>query len=194
MTRKLETSPAFAMLAGNSVNTRHQSWGGWELCVIINFGEIGDHVARLASGEKLPLVRGVKNFEQGGNPTQQPHSTGNYYWHTDEPYHEVPSLATLLRAIELPLDGVDTIFCNTHLTSDQLDAEQRSELDNLLAHATKVENVYRHKWHKGDLCMSDNHCTMHRADANYDMGKHRRILHRTVVGGTSPIRDHPYCT
>ena len=59
-------------------------------------------------------------------------------------------------------------------------------LDDLLAHATAERFVYRHKWRPGDLCMWDNRCTMHRADANYDMGQHRRVLHRTVVRGTVP--------
>ena len=33
----------------------------------------------------------------------------------------------------------------------------------------------------------DNRCLLHRALANYDMGAHRRVLHRTVVTGTAPF-------
>ncbi len=50
-------------------------------------------------GEKLPLVHVVNNLDKDGRPTAQPHSTGNYFWHTDKSYHDVPSLATLLHAL-----------------------------------------------------------------------------------------------
>ena len=220
-----------------------------------HFGEIEEHVARLPDGEKLPLVHVVNNLDKDGNPTAQPHSTGNYFWHTDKSYHDVPSLATLLHALELPPEGGDTLFCNTYLAYDALsdarkqqlaalravhsweasrrntgnqpateqqkrerppvshpvirthpdtgrkllyigihtshieglpEAEGKALLDELLEHATQDAHVYRHQWHEGDLCMWDNRCLLHRADTNYDMGQHRRVLHRTVVRGTVP--------
>lgn len=79
-----------------------------------HFGDIEGHVARLPDGEKLPLVHVVNNLGSDGKPTAQPHSTGNYFWHTDKSYHDVPSLATLLHALELPPKGGDTLFCNTY--------------------------------------------------------------------------------
>ncbi|MCA0452286.1 MAG: TauD/TfdA family dioxygenase [Proteobacteria bacterium] len=33
----------------------------------------------------------------------------------------------------------------------------------------------------------DNRCTLHRAIANYEMGKHRRVLMRAVVKGDAPF-------
>ena len=220
-----------------------------------NFGEIEEHVARLPDGEKLPLVHVVNNLDKDGNPTAQPHSTGNYFWHTDKSYHAVPSLATLLHALELPPEGGDTLFVNTYLAYEALtqdrkeqladlraihsweasrrntgnmpateqqkrerppvshpvvrthpetgrkllyigihtshiegmpEAEGKAQLDELLEHASQPEHVYRHKWRQGDLCMWDNRCLLHRADSNYNMSKHRRVLHRTVVRGTVP--------
>ncbi len=221
----------------------------------LNFGEIEEHVARLANGEKLPLVHVVNNLDKDGNPTAKPHSTGNYYWHTDKSYHDVPSLATLLLAIEVPPHGGDTLFCNMYRAYDALsddmkaavadlrvvhsweqsrinsgnkpasDAEKRERppvthplvrthpdtgrkclyigihtshvegmafeegralLNDLLEQATVAANVFRHEWSRGDLCMWDNRCLLHRADDNYEMAAHRRILHRTVVRGTVP--------
>lgn len=221
-----------------------------------NFGEIEEHVARLPDGEKLPLVHVVNNLDKDGNPTAQPHSTGNYFWHTDKSYHAVPSLATLLHALELPPEGGDTLFINTYLAYEALTQDRKKQLanlravhsweasrrntgnmpateqqkrerppvshpvvrthpetgrkllyigvhtshiegmpepegkallDELLEHASQPEHVYRHKWRQGDLCMWDNRCLLHRADSNYDMSKHRRVLHRTVVRGTVPF-------
>jgi alpha-ketoglutarate-dependent 2,4-dichlorophenoxyacetate dioxygenase len=66
-------------------------------------------------------------------------------------------------------------------------AEGKALLDALLEHATQRQFVYRHRWRIGDLVMWDNRCLLHRALANYEMGRERRILHRTVVKGTVPV-------
>jgi alpha-ketoglutarate-dependent taurine dioxygenase len=98
-----------------------------------NFGEIEEHVARLPDGEKLPLVHVVNNLDKDGNPTAQPHSTGNYSWHTDKSYHAVPSLATLLHALELPPDGGDTLFVNTYLAYETLAQDRKEQMADLRA-------------------------------------------------------------
>ena len=51
------------------------------------------------------------------------------------------------------------------------------------AHATQPRFVYTHRWQPGDLVFWDNRCMLHRAVANYDMGKSRRVLQRLVVKG-----------
>ena len=61
--------------------------------------------------------------------------------------------------------------------------ESRELLDSLLAHATQPRFVYTHRWQPGDLVFWDNRCLLHRAVANYDMGKSRRVLQRLVVKG-----------
>jgi alpha-ketoglutarate-dependent taurine dioxygenase len=66
-------------------------------------------------------------------------------------------------------------------------AEGCALLDELLAHATQAQFVYTHRWRMGDLIMWDNRCLLHRAVANFDINRHRRILHRTVVRGTIPF-------
>ncbi len=60
-------------------------------------------------------------------------------------------------------------------------------LNELLEHTTQRRFVYAHRWRKGDLVMWDNRCLLHRAVANYEMGKYRRVLHRSVVRGTVPF-------
>ena len=59
-------------------------------------------------------------------------------------------------------------------------------LEQLLAHATKDEFVFRHKWGSRDVVMWDNRCTMHCATP-YDAAAERRVLHRTVVRGDVPV-------
>ena len=60
-------------------------------------------------------------------------------------------------------------------------------LDELLRHATQPRFTYAHRWRAGDLVMWDNRCTLHRAVANYEMNRYRRVMHRNVVRGTAPV-------
>ena len=222
----------------------------------LEFGEIEGHVARRADGSRSPLVHVVSNLDADGQPTAAPREYGNYFWHTDKSYHAVPSLLTVLHALELPPDGGDTQFANTAAGYAALPAETKAEiaglrvvhswevsrrktggrlataeevqerppvthplvrthpdtgektlylglhaahvvgmpeaegvalLERLLAHTTRPELVYVHTWRAGDLVMWDNRCLLHRAMRNYDMGRERRILQRTVVKGTAPF-------
>jgi taurine dioxygenase len=58
-------------------------------------------------------------------------------------------------------------------------------LDELLAHASRPEFEYRHRWKPGDLVMWDNRCLLHRANADYDM-RERRYLYRVMLKGDRP--------
>jgi alpha-ketoglutarate-dependent taurine dioxygenase len=66
------------------------------------------------------------------------------------------------------------------------DGEGKTLLADLLAHATQPQFIYTHHWQAGDVVMWDNRALLHRAVANYEMGRHRRVLHRTVVRGSVP--------
>jgi alpha-ketoglutarate-dependent taurine dioxygenase len=67
------------------------------------------------------------------------------------------------------------------------EAEGAALLAELLAHATEPRFVYTHRWRRGDVVMWDNRCLLHRAVANYDVARDRRILHRSVVTGSVPF-------
>jgi alpha-ketoglutarate-dependent taurine dioxygenase len=66
-------------------------------------------------------------------------------------------------------------------------AEGAALLEELLRHTTQPQFVYTHRWRHGDLVIWDNRCLLHRAVANYEMDKYRRVLHRSVVRGTVPF-------
>ncbi len=59
-------------------------------------------------------------------------------------------------------------------------------LDALLAHATRPEFEYRHRWRPGDLVMWDNRCLLHKANGDYDMDQ-ERYLYRVMLRGDRPV-------
>lgn len=219
------------------------------------FGEIEGHMVRLADGSKWDAVHTITNLDENGNPVEKPFINSNYFWHSDKSFLAVPSLVTMLQAVELPPSGGDTQFANMTRAYDTLpeetkrriaglkvvqslefmrrytgsappteddmasappvvhplvrthpetgrkslyigmysshildmpEEEGRALIEELLAHATRPELVYTHQWRPGDLVLWDNRCLVHRAVANYEMGRYRRILMRVVVKGTVP--------
>ena len=59
-------------------------------------------------------------------------------------------------------------------------------LDELLAHATRPELVYRHEWQVGDMVIWDNRGVLHRA-CRYDPTS-ARDMHRTTLYGDEPVQ------
>jgi alpha-ketoglutarate-dependent 2,4-dichlorophenoxyacetate dioxygenase len=88
-----------------------------------------------------------------------------------------------------PETGEKALYLGNHASHirGMPEAEGAALLADLLEHATQRQFVYAHRWCRGDLVMWDNRCLLHRAVANYEMGKYRRIMHRSVVRGTVPF-------
>jgi alpha-ketoglutarate-dependent taurine dioxygenase len=87
-----------------------------------------------------------------------------------------------------PVTGRKSLYLGNHALGivGMPEAEALRLLGELLAHATQRRFVYTHRWRPGDLVMWDNRCLLHRAVANYEVTRYRRIMHRSVVGGTVP--------
>ena len=65
--------------------------------------------------------------------------------------------------------------------------EAQALFDDLLAQITADRFGYRHAWRQGDVLMSDNRCSMHRA-SEWDEAHATRRLHRIIL-----IDDRPPC-
>ncbi|HTQ34503.1 MAG TPA: TauD/TfdA family dioxygenase [Stellaceae bacterium] len=87
-----------------------------------------------------------------------------------------------------PDTGEKALYLGNHaLRIAGMDEEEGAALlEELLAHATQPRFSYAHRWRAGDLVMWDNRCTLHRAVANYEMTRYRRVMHRNVVKGGIP--------
>ncbi len=88
-----------------------------------------------------------------------------------------------------PDTGRKSLYLGNHATHvlGLREVEGKALLAELLQHATQRRFVYTHRWRIGDLVMWDNRCLLHRAVANYQADRFRRIMHRSVVRGTVPF-------
>lgn len=64
-------------------------------------------------------------------------------------------------------------------------AESAPLIQYFCDHATRPENVYRHRWQVGDLVCWDNRTTMHLALGDYDPAESRHMLRSTIQGEKS---------
>ncbi len=100
----------------------------------LNFGEIEDqHVNRLVDSARYAAVHTVSNLDRDGYPSARLEERGNYFWHTDKSYHAVPSLLTMLHAVELPAEGGETQFANMAMAYAALPASVRRQIARLRA-------------------------------------------------------------
>ena len=100
----------------------------------LTFGEIeGLHVNRLVDAVKYTPVHTVSNIGPDGQPSAPKRERGNYYWHTDKSYHDVPSLLTMLHGVEIPSRGGETQFANTAMAYSALDEATKQRLIGLRA-------------------------------------------------------------
>ena len=98
-----------------------------------------------------------------------------------------PTIHPLVRTH--PETGKKSLFLGSYCAEvvGMPQSESRRLIADLSEHATQPRFIYRHVWRKGDLILWDNRCLIHRALANFEMGKQRRILRRVVVKGSVPF-------
>ena len=104
------------------------------------FGELEHHVLNDALLDGLPEIYILSNLKKDGRRVGR--AGAGHYWHSDLSYMEAPSLGSLLRAIEVPEVGGDTMFANLAAAYDALSAPMKSFLAGLEAehHFAKVQS------------------------------------------------------
>jgi alpha-ketoglutarate-dependent 2,4-dichlorophenoxyacetate dioxygenase len=106
-----------------------------------------------------------------------------------------PAFDARLPAIDHPLvrthpeTGRKALYIGNHAThiAGMPQAEGAALLAELLAHATRPEFVYIHRWRVGDLVIWDNRVLLHRLALGDGLRRHRRVMHRSTVAGTVPF-------
>lgn len=88
-----------------------------------------------------------------------------------------------------PESGRKSIYLNPIRIEEivgMAEADALALLDELLAHATRPQYEYRHRWQPGDMVMWDNRCLLHKANGDYDMAQ-MRYLYRIMLKGDAPV-------
>jgi len=92
-----------------------------------------------------------------------------------------------------PVNGKKSIYVGSHAwyVEGMEYGESRRLLDELLAHTTRPEVVYQHRWKQWDLVMWDNRCALHRGRP-WDAANHTRVMRRTTIAGEGPTAEPPF--
>ena len=133
------------------------------------YGALDDNTKRRIDG-----LRVVFRWERGLRPG---------YYANELPPIDHPLVRTH------PDTGKEALYLGNHALGilGMGEDEGTALLAGLLDHATEPRFTYAHRWRQGDLVMWDNRATLHRAVANYEMNRYRRIMHRNVVKGGVPF-------
>jgi taurine dioxygenase len=116
---------ARAFLAHKVIFFRDQPIGSEEqLAFARRFGELEEHPFLPAKPGYEKIVRFAKDAEVKGVEN---------VWHSDVTWREVPSLGSVLRAVEVPRVGGDTLFADMHAAWDGLDPALKQRLAGLFA-------------------------------------------------------------
>ncbi len=86
-----------------------------------------------------------------------------------------------------PETGRKALYVNPAHTArfvGRTEAESAPLLEELFAHATRPEHVYRFHWDVGSVALWDNRCTWHNPMNDYH--GHTRVLHRITLAGDIP--------
>ncbi len=77
---------------------------------------------RVGDPVEYPFVKGIEGYPEIISVTKLPHETVNFggIWHSDTTYLELPPMATMLLAREVPPFGGDTMFANMYTAYETL--------------------------------------------------------------------------
>ena len=105
-----------------------------QIAFCANFGTVQNQVARVQGGMDTDndAVLYVSNLRDDAILPE-----GEMWFHTDQCYFEVPTIATCLYAIEIPAEGGNTRFANTYAAYDCLPEATRERIEG-----RRALNVY----------------------------------------------------
>ena len=89
-----------------------------------HFGELEVHPATPKDQENPEILRIAYGSKNKGQEN---------FWHSDVTWREKPSLGSILRAVEVPATGGDTLFANMHLAYEKLSPKMKEFCEGLTA-------------------------------------------------------------
>lgn len=103
------------------------------------FGDLDVHIQKQSAHPEHPELQILSNKKVDGKYVGSPSAGDN--WHSDLQYTDIPTLCTLLYAVETPKDGGDTEWANMYFAYETLSEETKRQLVGL--HARHTFNRFR---------------------------------------------------
>src|SRR5258708_13471783 len=94
----------------------------------VDWGRVQETGRRFVEG--LPEIYIVSNVTVNGQPIGGL-GAGEAVWHTDMSYLDVPPMASMLYALEVPSPGANTPFCSMYPAYDALPAPFKDQIPHL---------------------------------------------------------------
>jgi len=107
------------------------------------FGTLEHHVLQQFLLPGHPEILQLSNKHVNGNPLGL--QDAGREWHTDLSYMQIPSLGSLLLALEIPPTGGDTLFGNLHAAYDTLPPETQTRVAGLMVRHSYEDFLVRSK-------------------------------------------------
>ena len=100
-----------------------------------NFGKLEIHPSKAHRSSVQPEIYRVANVGEDGtifpvDSYKARYLTGTRVWHTDSSFRAIPSMGSLLRAVEIPPQGGQTSFCNLHSVYEKLPEKLKEIADH----------------------------------------------------------------
>jgi len=115
------------------------------------FGELEHHVLSQYLDPQHPELYVISNVGPDGRLRGEHPDKGTLFWHTDTSFTPTPSLATILRGIELPADGGQTWFADMQGAYDALPEAMKRRIAGLRV----VHDLAMSRVRSGDLPLTD---------------------------------------
>jgi alpha-ketoglutarate-dependent taurine dioxygenase len=103
-----------------------------------NFGQLQTFVQGSGQGPIIPEIFRSANVDERGNllPSNDEWVKMlklNWLWHTDSSYRSIPAKGVILRAIQVPSEGGDTIFANNAAAFEALPTAMKKRIEGLVS-------------------------------------------------------------
>lgn len=97
------------------------------------FGEVQVHVMNQYHADGFAELYFLSNLDDKGTPSGKHPDKGTLAWHTDGSWRQVTGQATLLYAVEVPVEGGETHFCDMYGAFEALSDARRRQLEKMRA-------------------------------------------------------------
>ena len=137
--------------------------------------------------KRLEGLRAVHHMTKGYDRNAPSKASANRLTYDESQRREVPDQAHPIIRTH-PVTGRRCIYINKLCVTNIVgmsEEESAPLLEEIYAHCTQPQFVYRHRWQVGDLLMWDNCSLQHLAVPDYALPQRRR-MHRTTIRGTVP--------